>query len=341
VSTPTFPAFRFDGRHAEALPVVLRIENAYVVVETAEGIELERERLDRAVVSEPLDHAPRLLSLPSGATLEVPDADRGFRRELERAGGRLSLAVRLQGWWLAVVIALAALVALLAAAYFKGLPAAARWVAFALPPRLEARMGDQLLAVLDKHYVRPSRLDPVRRRRISERFSRAAAAVAPGVAYRLEFRTVGENGVNALALPGGIIILLDGLVEFAGDEDGVLGVLGHELGHVVHKHSAREILQSVGVGVLASLLWGDFSGMAASVPVALGVLRYSRDSEREADEFAVAFLRAQGLSARPLYEFFIKVRALESRLGVADIPDFLSTHPSTEERLERLRREIR
>lgn len=341
MSAPTSPAFRFDGRHADAMPVMLRVKNAYLVVETAEGTVLERERLDRAVVSEPFDHAPRLVSLQNGATLEVPDAGRGFARELQQAGMRLSLAVRLQGRWPAAVIALAVLVALLAAGYLQGLPAGARWLAFALPPRLEARMADQLLAVLDKHYFRPSRLDAVRRTRITDRFTRAAAAIAPGVPHRFEFRAAGENKVNAMALPGGIIILLDGLVEFAGDEDAVLGVLGHELGHVVHKHSTRQILQSVGVGTVAGLLWGDFSGVAASAPVALGVLRYSRDFEREADEFAVAFLRAQGLSAQPLYEFFTRLRTLESRLGAEGIPDFLSTHPSTEERLERLRREIR
>ena len=58
MSAPRFPAFRFDGRHADALPVALRVENAYLIVETAAGTELERERLDRAVVSEPLDALP-------------------------------------------------------------------------------------------------------------------------------------------------------------------------------------------------------------------------------------------------------------------------------------------
>jgi len=341
MSAASVPAFRFDGRHAEAMPVVLRVENGYLVVETAEGIVLEREGLDRALVSEPFDHAPRLVSLRSGATLEVRDEDRSFARALQHAGVRLSLAVRLQGWWPAVVISLAGLIVLLAAGYFKGLPAAARWLAFALPPRMEIRMGDQLLAVLDKHHFRPSRLDSARRTRISDRFTRAAAAIAPGVPYRVEFRAAGKNHVNAIALPGGIIILLDGLVTFAGDEDTVLGVLGHELGHVVHRHSTRQVLQSVGAGALAGLLWGDFSGVAASVPVAIEALRFSREFEREADEFAVQFLRAQSLSARSLYEFFTRLRALESHRGGADIPEFLSTHPSSEERLELLRREIR
>lgn len=340
MSTPTFRAFRFDGRHAEAVLVALRVEDGCLFVETPFGEVLERERLDRAVVSEPFDHAPRLVSLPSGTTLEVRDPTRSFARALEAAGVRPSPAVRLQRWWPGALIALAALLALLIPLYFKGLPAAARWAAFALPPQLEARMGEQLLAVLDKHYLRPSHLDAREQARIADRLSRAAA-IAPGVSYRLEFRRSGRADVNAMALPGGIIILLDGLVEFADDEDAVLGVLGHELGHVVHKHPARGILQSVGIGALASLLWGDFSGTAASVPMTLSMLRYSRDFEREADEFAIALLRSQKVPVRPLYKFFSSLDKTQSGRTAGGVPDFLSTHPSTAERLERLQREIK
>ena len=113
-------------------------------------------------------------------------------------------------------------------------------------------------------------------------------------------------------------------------------MLGHEFGHVVHKHVTRQIFQSGGVGILAGLLWGDFSSAAAGVPVALGTLRYSRKFERDADEFTLTFLRAQNVSTQPLYDFFVRMQAQRSRSGVADIPDFLSTHPSTEERLKRL-----
>jgi len=341
MSLTTFCAFRFDGRHAEAVPVIVRLEDGDLVVETVDGTLVDRNRLHRTVVSEPLERAPRVVWLPGGAALEVLDADRAFARELASWGVRSSIAVRLQQRWPGVVAALALIVAMLGLFYFRGLPATARWLAFKIPPRLEERMGEQVLRVLDKHYVRPSVLDVERRRRIAERLSRAAAAAAPGVRYRLEFRAAGNESVNALTLPGGVILVLDGLVRFAGDEDAVLGVLGHELGHVVQKHSVRQVLQSVGVGAVASLLWGDFSGVAASVPIVAGMLGYSREFEREADEFTIAFLRAQHLSARPLYRFFVKVHKWQGRPEDGRVPDFLSTHPSTEDRLDRLRREIR
>ncbi|MBI3825069.1 MAG: M48 family metallopeptidase [Candidatus Rokubacteria bacterium] len=335
---PAFPAVRFDGRSAGAVPVVLRVDGARVVVETPEGAVLEREPLERVAVSEPLAHAPRLVALSSGATVEVPDARGDFEQELRRAGRRVPLAVRLQARWPAVVAALATVVALLGLAYFKGVPIAARWLALLLPPRLEARMGDQVMAALDTYYLGPSHLQPARRARLADRFTRAALTAAPGVTSRLEFRSAGANAVNAFALPGGTIVLLDGLVELAGEDDAILGVLGHELGHVVHKHTTRQVLQSAGLGSLASLLWGDFSGVAASASVAIGTLRYSRDFEREADEFAIAFLRAQSISARPFYGFFVAVQAREARRPRGYFPDFLSGHPPTQERLAHLRR---
>jgi predicted Zn-dependent protease len=340
VSEPAFAAFRFDGVHADALPVLLSVEQGHLVVAAADGTVLERQHLERVGISEPFRHAPRWIALPGGATLEVPERDGEFARALRDAGVETSPSVRLREWPAAVAIALAVLVAALAGAYVKGVPAAARWVAFALGPRLEARMGQELLSVLDQHYFRSSRLDPRRRQRIAARFARGAAATAPGVRYRLEFRAGRAHAVNAVALPGGIIVLLDGLVDFAVEEDAVLGVLGHELGHVVHKHTARQIFQSVGVGAAGGLLWGDFAGSAASAPVALGMLRYSREFEREADDFAVAFVRNQKLSASAVSSFFRRVRQREMSRGDS-FPGFLSTHPSTDERIERFRRELR
>ena len=332
------PAVRFDGRRAAAAPVVVRVEHGSVVVETPEGFVVDREPLDRVRIPEPFDAPPRLVYLPGDVTLEVPDGDRAFARALQHAGIALSPVVRLQRWWPAALVALAAVLGLLVVLYTEGLPRGARWLAFALPSRYEARIGTELLITLDRHYLSPTRLSPEAREAIAERFGRAAGAIAGETAWRLEFRGTRSRGqqVNAMALPGGAIVLLDGLV-LESDPDAVLGVLGHELGHVVGKHSMRQLLQSVGVGTIAGLLWGDFSSVAASAVVVVGVLSYSRDFEREADEFAVRMLRSQGVSVRPLYEFFKKLPDLRHD---GPLPGFLSTHPSTDERLERLRREL-
>jgi Zn-dependent protease with chaperone function len=242
----------------------------------------------------------------------------------------------------------------LAYGYFRGIPIAARWLAQATPAALQRRMGDEILALLDQKFLAPSVLDGARRDALSVRFAGASLRSAPLHFVRLEFRSLrleepqpeedpGESDepayraatINAFSLPGGTVIVLDGLVE-AADRDEVFAVLGHELGHVVHDHSMRHLLQSAGVAALAGLVWGDFSGVAASVPATLGLLRYSRDVEREADDFAVRFLVEHGLDAGPLCRFFDLILELEGDIGYADIPEFLSTHPDTGDRMERI-----
>ena len=335
--TAAIPASRFDGRHAEAVPVHLVVEAGSLRVETPSGVVLEHERLDQVSVSDLCDRAPRMIVLSNGVTLEVPDEDRSLDRALRQGNVPVPLAVRMQRWGPAVAATLVALVSLLAIGYLKGVPVAVRWIAAHVPEHLERRVGDRVLAVLDRHYFKPSLLVPPWREELTRRFAEAAGRSAPGVRYRLEFRRTSREDINALTLPGGTIVLLDELVLFAKDDTAVLAVLGHELGHVVGRHPSRAILHSMAVGWMAGLLWGDLSGATAGVPAVLGLLRYSREFEREADDFAVAFLKAQGLSARPLYFFFSRLQTSAHGREAGTLPSFLTSHPAMEERLERLR----
>jgi predicted Zn-dependent protease len=79
----------------------------------------------------------------------------------------------------------------------------------------------------------------------------------------------------------------------------------------------------------------------ANVPLVFGVLHYSRTLEDEADEFAIALLQANGISTRPLLEFFSAMEDKSRKDGHAAPPAFLSTHPATERRQQRLREAAR
>ncbi len=136
---------------------------------------------------------------------------------------------------------------------------------------------------------------------------------------------------NALAAPGGQVVLTRGLIEQASGPDEVAGVLAHELGHVAHRHATRMILRDLGVGVLL----GRFGGDAAALADTLLATSMSRDMEREADAFAIAALAAARISPAGLVAFFEREGAPEAPLGQAG--RWLSTHPSTPERLLRFR----
>ena len=120
------------------------------------------------------------------------------------------------------------------------------------------------------------------------------------------------------------------------DDDQLLGILAHELGHVVHRHPMRQVTQAIGLFAIAGVLWGDVSAIAANATAILGAMHYSRGFEHEADAFALALLQREGRSALALDAVFARLAERVQSEGGA-LPEFLSTHPETDERRERLR----
>lgn len=130
------------------------------------------------------------------------------------------------------------------------------------------------------------------------------------------------------------MVMLDGLTEALTDGQAI-AVLGHELGHVVHRHTMKRLVRQVTLLALAGVVLGDVSGIASAAAAGYQDLHYSRDAEREADAFAIGFLRRGHVPVRNMAEAFEVIQARES---AGKLPAMLSAHPPTEERL-RLARE--
>ncbi|MDQ2927304.1 MAG: M48 family metallopeptidase, partial [Pseudomonadota bacterium] len=252
------------------------------------------------------------------------------------AGHREPRVVVWQRAWPAAMLALMLLAAAAAWLYLEGLPRAAEWVAARLPPNLERHMGDQTLAAIDRGIYGPSKLSWAEQQAIDAQLLafEAKAGIAP--TRRLEFRSAkAGSGINAFSLPGDTIIVLDGLVPFTGrDEEMLLAVLAHEAGHQAHHHMTRSLFRALGGAALAGLLWGDYSSVASNTAVVFGHLNYSRDDEREADDFAIAALHRAGISPAALARFFLKLKKLPAARDAA-IPEWASTHPDSEARASR------
>lgn len=333
-------AWYFDGRRAEAVPaIVARGDDSLLVLRHDDSL-LQRVRLPEVKYGERFENGPLMLALPQGASLQI---DHPYIAESveQLLGHHDSLAQRMQRSWPAVVVALAFIVAGLVGFYFRGLPWLAERAAAAVPQALEAQIGDEVLKLLDKRVLGPTKDYESEKAAIATRFAEFAARSAPGIKVRVEFRSVKNgSGINAFALPGGTIVVLDGLVAASGSDEQVLAVLAHELGHVALRHPVRRATKSVGLGLMAGMLWGDISSVAANVPAVVGLLNYSRDEEREADAFAVKVLTENGLDAQPLIDMFETFQSTQKGTRAA-VPDFLSSHPSTEDRIEQLRKTLR
>ncbi len=164
--------------------------------------------------------------------------------------------------------------------------------------------------------------------------------------YQFKVHIVEDLSLNAFALPGGIVVVHTGLILKADRPEEVLGVLGHELAHVTRQHGMRTLVQRVGLMVmLHSLLGGDAgSAMASGADFLLGQ-KFSRDHEREADDIGMDYLLRAGIDPQGLVTFFEKIQKEQAaKLGdMAEFQEsltFLSTHPGTDERIERLKKRI-
>lgn len=337
MSEPVLEGLLFDGRSAAATPVRIAIAGGVLTVTTPDGVLLLEHGLARLTVTEAFGTAPRQIGLPGGAVVEVADGP-ALTAALAAAGRRPGLVDRLEARWRGALAAVVACVGVLVAAYVYGLPAAARWVAGKMPASAEQRLGDGVLEVLDGNLLQPTTLSEEEQRAAQARVDDAARLGAPAVSYRLLFRSAGFGpSTNAFALPGGTVVLLDGLVRGTASDDRLVAVVGHELGHVARRHSLQAFLKSAGVGAAAGLLWGDFSGQAAAIPAALAMFDYSRDAEREADEDGVRFLRAAGRSALPMVDALCLLQSVELEAQMGELPKLLSTHPKLSERMEHVR----
>ena len=138
--------------------------------------------------------------------------------------------------------------------------------------------------------------------------------------------------LNAFCAPGGYIYVYTGIVEFLEHEDHLAGVMGHEMAHAAERHSTEQLTKIYGFETLASFLLGDASDdLAVQIAESLVSLQFSRDDEAEADEDSVRYLCETSYAADGTAGFFEKLIEL-GKEGYT--PEFLSTHPSSDTRVE-------
>ena len=175
---------------------------------------------------------------------------------------------------------------------------------------------------------------------------RSAAASSD---YRFSFHVLrDQETINAFALPGGPIFITAALLHKLGNEAQLAGVLGHEMGHVVARHSAEHLAKSQfaqllvqAVGVAASDNEhpgrGQQAAAAAGLVSQMATLRYGRNDEMESDDLGVRFMSEAKYDPRSLIEV---MDILAASSGGSRRPEFLNTHPDPGNRAERIRAAI-
>jgi Zn-dependent protease with chaperone function len=331
-------AVYYNGRQARPHPVTLCVEGDKLLLQ-GRGI-VRREELASLKIPPPLGSTPRLILFADGGRCEVADRQ-GFADMLQDAGNG-AVAGMENSWWYALAALLLTL-SLLATVYLFGLPYAARVMGDRIPVYLLERMDNQFFASLDQTLLLPSALPTQRRQVIQDGLQRLALPAGGGRPARIEFRASPSLGANAFALPGGSVLVLDDLVNLATNDEEILAVLAHEMGHIREKHALRHMLQASVVGLAMAWYIGDVNSLLAVAPTVLLETRYSRDFERRADAFAAELLRGNGIPLSRLADMLQKLEAAHQTVATekpvksTEAMDYLSSHPNTEERIKRLR----
>lgn len=343
----TILALYFDGTSASGHPVSL----------TATGDQLElsgdtimrRYKRSACRMDEPFDAAPCMLELPDGSHCEAPATASAALAELMRyAPTRIE---RWQSRWAGALAAVVAMAGIVAFAYFQGVPALSAMLVERMPVSAETQLGDAAQAEFDQllhqsHYSADSLAQ------IAQVFERVRPN-AKRMPVRLQVYHAPHIGANAFALPNGTIVITDELIDLLyGDrhvrdsEKALAAILAHEIGHIEHRHSIRGLARSSLLLAGSWTLFGDFSTVTASLPALVGKMRYSREMEFEADAFAGDALARAGLQASALADALAALERYHYRNPEeeANLPEsmrnrlgFLSSHPATAERIERLK----
>ena len=159
--------------------------------------------------------------------------------------------------------------------------------------------------------------------------------------FSWEFNLVADKNVNAFCMPGGKVVVYEGLLPGTQDEASLAIVLGHEMAHAVAKHSAeqmsKKIRQSYGtqigsqiLGAIAGQSVGDLAGAVAQQGFSFANLRYSRDNETEADHIGLIFAAMAGYNPQMAVPFWKRMAALS---GNSNQSDMFSDHPSDAKRI--------
>lgn len=191
-----------------------------------------------------------------------------------------------------------------------------QWLAPIVPMTWEKRLGDVMVGDLGGRFCET----PASQAALAALKQRLDPGDQP-----LEIHIANFDMVNAVALPGGKVVIFRGLIDKADSPDELAGVLAHEIGHVRKRHVMQSLLRQFGL----SIVLGGANGQAGQALNTLAALTYSRSAEAEADRYSIERMRAAQISPLPTAAFFARLGGDEKKLGKASKAalTYISSHP--------------
>jgi len=184
--------------------------------------------------------------------------------------------------------------------------------------------------------------DPLLQKRVED-IGKKIAAVCDRKEITYHFYVVNEDDVNAFSLPGGYVFIFKGLVDKVTSDDELAGVIGHEVGHIVARHSIKRLqgqqLYSVLRILTAAAPQGGNVGAAADTAITQLMLGYSREDELLADQLGTRYARLAGYDPNAMITFLTKLQEINKRRPLTEI-SYYKTHPYVPDRIRIVKEEL-
>lgn len=314
------------------------LSHEQITLVDSENTTLLSSTIDDCQFESPLPGMASELTFANGGRFIPQDIEFRWPLSLKKHG----LAERLEKNKILIVASVLLIPLLLWLILYRLIPSAAVYSVNLAPTSTIESMGEQTLSVIEKVALAPSQHSTETQTEIQQQWhSMLNSLNLDNTKFRLSFYQSDYFSANAFALPNGRVVVTDELVELLKNEpDALRAILLHEIGHVQHHHSIRLAAQAAASTVVFAVVFGDLEGI---LEVVLGSgssflqQAFSRDMEQEADLYAIKNLLKLGYSN---HDFADALEALQNNLKEQEATSdgtwlkYLSTHPSTQERIE-------
>lgn len=337
-----------------------------VSISGLDDIEYQTVDFETLVISSRVGKTVRAIRFVDGARFETQDND-AVDAFIKTHGRQNSFGLNLHQWEskLKMIVVATVITGLCLVGFVSyGIPAASNSIAHKLPYYVSSSLAQEALDELDGGALKKSDISINRQTQLTQLLEKYIPTNSP-FSYRLLFRKSSRFGANALALPDGTIIITDELLTLTDNNEEILSVLLHEIGHIEKRHSLRNVVESFGLYAMYSWMTGDVDVSSVAILAGSGILlkaRYSRGHESEADNYSLKTMLANDIDPnnfaiimQKLDEYqeskSIKWRKqddeevskvelekdsdqAEKDQGLQRILDYLSSHPASSDRIE-------
>jgi len=237
----------------------------------------------------------------------------------------------LRGGFKVGLVALSIIIGLIALAHFFILPWCADRVVDQLPLSFDKELGDAARKSMQEDVDSTG----------SQLLTKFAAQMTWSTPEKLTFTVVPSNIENAYALPGGYVVVYTGLLKRLDKKEQLAALLSHEVAHVTRRHSVRKLCRDMSSSLLLTALLSNASGATATLysnASAVYNLTYSRQYEEQADITGMETMRRNHIDQQGMVEL---MSALKQLGGKVTVPEFISTHPLTDNRINYAKKNIK